>query len=181
MEREEGRLIVVRALAVSLIALSLAAKAGSDDAACRDGRAISEAIAKRGAARVMRGQFDSEEGWSRLLNCIRTGDNAWLEIALQIQGQLDGGGPGELAMATADALERNAVGVLSLIRRGYSSARVVCGCEGIEDLLGGDYDQAVATIRRRSKAVEAAVSPERRSCLAQLAMLEANVRHWFSR
>jgi hypothetical protein len=65
---------------------------------------------------------------------------------------------------------------------------VVCGCEGIEDLLG-TFDQALATIRRRTQAVTALraddLKVERRSCLGELARLDALVklhaRDWYGR
>ena len=175
-------------LVVGVMAFSWPSPAGAADSMCQDGKAVSESMAKQGPARVIQGRSDSEAGWNRLLSCIRTGDSAWLQIASQIQGQLDGGGPGELAMAVGDALERNAIGVLSLIRRGYSSTKVVCACVGFEDLLGDDFNQALATIDRRRKSVEAVVShgvaTERSSCLTHLAALEADVRkhehEWFA-
>jgi CMP-2-keto-3-deoxyoctulosonic acid synthetase len=103
-----------------LIALSAASQTAAEEpqAVCADGEAISQAIAKAGPAAVFKGRFDNEEGWERLLSCIRSGNVAWLQVALQVQGRLDGGGSGELAMAVGDALERNPAGVLRLLRRG---------------------------------------------------------------
>lgn len=135
-------------------------------------------------------QFNTEEGWERLLGCVRTGNTAWLDAALRAQrGRLDGGGPGELAMAVGDALERNPSGVLRLLNRGYSSAAAVCGCEGHEDLLGPDFDLAMATIHRRTQAVTSVqaedIKAQQRRCLKELGRLEQlarqHERDWFIR
>lgn len=147
---------------------------------CLDGAAINDAISKRGLAAVFRELFSTDDGAERLLKCIRTGDEAWLRIALQIGRGRDGGGPQEMSAALGDALELNPAGVLSLLVTGPFIMSEVCGCEGNVDLLGLTYDRALATLGRRRKAVEALESTHltgaKQACLEALGHREAWIK-----
>jgi hypothetical protein len=179
MKKSALRLSASGALAATLFPLGLRAADQSPRAltvpSCRDGEAISQAITKNGLAVALAGWFDTEEGWERLLSCIRTGDTAWLRVATQVDRGLDGAGPGEIAGALGDALERNPAGVLRLLKHGYSKAGVICGWQGHEDLLG-DFHEALARLRRQRRAVEAldgkGVEVEKAGCVNELRQLE---------
>jgi hypothetical protein len=152
-----------------------------------DGKAVSEDIARRGAPAVFRELFSDPEGWDTLFEGIASGDVGWLQVAQQAQGTVEAGGAQELQMAVGRALERNPEGVLLLLKSGYSNVSAVCGCKGVVDGLGFEFDVALQTVERRRAAVKrvttAGLRAQKLDCLAWLDTLEADMKkhreQWF--
>jgi len=153
-----------------------------------DPESVSQSITRRGPRAVLDELFKDPSAWDALTKGISSGDERWLCIAKRFQGTAEAGGAQELQIAVGYALERNPQGVLRLLRDGFSTASAVCGCEGIEDGLGGDFDKALGIVGRRraavAKASAAELEAQRRDCLRWLDRLEGKIRHherdWFA-
>jgi hypothetical protein len=152
---------------------------------CPDGKAVAAAISSHQPGGPFEKLLKTEQGWETMLKCIGSGDSDWLGVVVALRGNLDGGSPSEVAMALGNALEHNPVAVLTLLKHGHATAGAVCGSKGGEDLLG-TFEQALATVARRSRAVEAvrekSVVTQKRECLRELSDLKARVKEseaWF--
>lgn len=146
-------------------------------------------IQARGAAAVFARVREDDAEWRALLRGVAGGTGAWLDVAARLKPEADLDASLELNVAVADALERNAAGVLAVLG-GAFDADDVCSLNTIEDYaLGEVYAQALAKVERRQRAVAAVADPRlaapREECAAFLGELKTEVRRnraeWFVR
>ena len=88
--------------------------------------AVREMIRTEGADKAVRRLFEDRTTEGVLLNGIGTGGAGWLRVAQELRPVSDGAASEGLDIAIQDALARNPVGVLTLVRKGAFSETSAC-------------------------------------------------------
>jgi hypothetical protein len=100
-----------------------------------------------------------DDKWELVLKGVRSGDETWLQVALDLYPALDTHPGEEMLGAVATAFDKNPSGAVRILLPTYG-AQVVCG----EDEEGSGIDRLHA--ERRAQLVEGlTASPERAACL----------------
>jgi hypothetical protein len=175
-----GSMIGTRAVALG-VAVACGAAVAAAPKAHLTAASVHHMIDSSGPSAAVSKLFDGGNLEGALADGIGGGGSGWLRVAERLRPASDGAAGEILCMAVQEALPKNPVGVLRLVRRKAFSVEDACGNYGfgqIEDerplpvLLG--------LVAIRQKAVEGVQLPqlarERAACLAALAGLDATLR-----
>ena len=117
---------------------------------------IERMMDRDGAKKTLEVLFEDDRRWDRILTSIAKGQPAWLNVAANLKAVSDAGASERLAMATQEALPKNAPEVLRLVSRGAFDVDVACSGYGFDQIenerpirvLLGLVDKRVAVVSR---------------------------------
>lgn len=169
-------------LFVLLSVLGSPGMAWEEDLGSLTASAAMERIKNKGVSKALESFYENKKDWQALLAGVGSGDEKWLNVAVQLKKATDAGTSEQLYLAVGEALEHSPTNVFKIAFPAFT-IDMVCTGPDIDDERYNSYDLAIGAIRKRIRMVESVTVPTLESfqlqCVQHLEASKAGIAHFY--
>jgi hypothetical protein len=144
--------------------------------------AAMERIKSKGVSKALETFYENKKDWQAFLAGVGSGDEKWLNVAIQLKGATDAGTSEQLDLAVGEALEHSPANVFKIAFPVFI-IEMVCAGPDIDDERYSSYDLAMGAIKKRIRMVETITVPTLQSsklrCVQHLEASKDGIAHFY--